>query len=506
MHRPRSTHAGLVGLFVGLAVLALAPGAIDNIDTRVCFRSAQALLDHGTFALQEVTPSDQDLLWAARGTDGAVHSKFGIGAVLNLIPFALVGRVAAALSGVEQRILEEFAISLSSPVFTGIAAALLFRILREHLGTGSRAALIGVVAWVFGTYQLSYSGSSYLETPLALAIVSALWFGCEARRTDSRATLLLTGVFAAWTVAIKAAAVICVPFVLVLLLTWDRPRLRRRLSYSLAPLGAAALSLMLFNISRFGHPLSTGYGPFELLFQMPLAEGLRTYMFEPDLALLAFAPALLLALLGLPSLVRRAPAFAWAAIGTLVSLVVLHARFSGPAGGTCYGPRYLLPAIAPIVAPGVAVVYSATTGLRRSLATGFLAICVVLQIPSAFVSPLEYHTIRRVVAERGRRADAVRPRISTDRRLLPTKFGTAPAEYDLAELIDDPSQIPEDRRYDIPWLDRGPAIWWVRAHRNGWPGALPLGIVVTAGAIAFGVRCVRGTRSEPPTGDVDVDV
>jgi len=484
------------GIAVGLLCLALAPGAIDNIDTRIAFRSAQSVLSRGTFALETPTQLELALLWTGEGLDGGVYSKFGAGLSVTLLPFVLVGRLLAGMVGIESAQLEELAASLSSAVFTAIAAALLVKICRDHLGVSARAAVVGTLAWALGTFQFAHSGSSYLETPLALCVVGAAWAGLTARRSDHWVFPVLCGAFAGWAVAIKIALIVYLPFLLIPLLTRDRRSLTRRAVLAGLPLAVIAGWLLLLNQLRYGSPFSTGYVGFGTLFETPLLVGLAGYAFDPDIALPLFAPAFVIGLCGCRELLARAPLLFWSAVGVFVSGTVIHALHTGYHGGTCYGPRYLISAIPLLTAPGVALLWDRVRVPARTAFGLALGLCVLVQIPGVLISTLEYHTLRGAVRERGMPLDAISPRFPVDWQLLGRKLGGDAERYDLADFIDDPALVPEQRDYEVPRMDRGLSVWWLQAAREGRRVALVPGLLLLLGAAGAGVVLARRLASD----------
>ncbi len=505
--------AVLVGLLVALIGLTVAPGAIDNIDTRICFHSAQSLIHHGTFALVDPTAIELRGLWTAQGVDGEWYSKFGIGVTLLLLPFTAFGTIGSALLPYETALVEELVASLASPFFLGVGAWAAARIAIDELRVGPTAAIVGVLAWTLGTFQLSYSGSSYLETPLAVAAVLAVREALRARRSAGWRAPALCGVYAGLVVAIKVAMVVYVPFLLLPMVCGDPRRLVRRAVGVAIPLAAWMLALMAVNHTRFGSPLSTGYVGFSTLFETPLAVGLRGYLLDPDLALPLFAPAFVVALLGLRGVHRRAPALLWAALGVFVTGTVVHALHTGYHGGTVYGPRYLISAIPLVTACGVATLWSSTSGTPRRVLAAALALAVASQIPSTLVSPNEYHTI----GDRARARDEsllaraprvhywLRPRLVIDAILLSKKMRGDTDAYDLRELIADPSRWPPEPTFVVPDRDRGFSIWWLIAARTHTRWALLPGILLALSTLATAIALRQAARSGSPASPVETD-
>lgn len=499
--------AVVAGLFAALVCLALAPGVIDNIDTRIAFRGAQSLLSRGTFALEHPTQLERAFLWTGQGVDGEIYSKFGAGLSVTLLPFVALARLIAPLLPFPRGQVEELLASFATPVLAGVGVHAMVRLMLDHLRLSAGAAVTGALAWSFCTFQFAYTGSAYLETPVAVCGVLALRHAMDARvRGGRRATVsaVLAGAFAAWTVALKVALLVIVPFLLAPLLTRDRRATQGRLAAAALPAGLIALWLLTLNQLRYGNPFSTGYVKFGTLFETPLLTGLGAYAFDPDLSLFLFAPAFTLALFGLRRAFRRAPVLLLAATGVFVVDTVLHALHTGYHGGTCYGPRYLIAAIPVLTASGIACLVQDAAPVRRRLIGAALGLAFVLQLPSVLVSPLEYHTLRGTVRARGGDIDAIRPRFTTDWRLLAHKLSGDTLHYDLADFVAEGAAPPADSSYDVPRMDRGLSIWWVLAAGEGRRVALVPGMALLFGAGVVGAGLLRllGTVSGGEPGKV----
>jgi hypothetical protein len=484
----------LVGVFVLCITAALAPGYVDNVDSRVSLHTARALLDRGTFALEQKDGFRVREGWVAHGVDGRLFGKFGPGHAAWFIPFVLAGRVIGPLLGLHRADAEEFAVSLSSTLALAVAAGFMFRLLTERLLFGRGAALSGIVAWVFGTFQLSYSGSSYLETPLAAAIVLSAWFASRAGERGRGSDAVMAGLFAAFAVAIKLVAMVFLP---VLFLAWPRGSRRRFRVGILAvvPVVVVAVLLALANQIRFGHPLRSGYANFGDLFLTPLLTGLRGYAASPDISLPLYAPGLVLAVLGFREVLRRYPGLGLVAFWVFLSCTVVHGMHTGYHGGTAYGPRYLVPAIVLIVAPGVAGLVATLSGWPRRLLAVAVGACVLAQVPSVLVAPNEYHTIRGYVREKLGCAESLPPRPITDLCLLWLKATEDPACYDLRRLIGkDREGTSEPIVYLVPRVERGFAVWWLLAAREG----RSLAPVFAVALLSIGVASILLLLRPPP--------
>jgi hypothetical protein len=120
---------------------------------------------------------------------------------------------------------------------------------------------------------------------------------------------------------------------------------------------APGLTLLLwYNLARFGTPLASGYASEAGLFTTPLAEGLYGLLLSPGKSVLLFAPPLLLALPGAVALWRRGQQrVVLLCAGLFLSHLLLYATWGEWQGGGVWGPRFLLPVVAPLLVLGAGV-------------------------------------------------------------------------------------------------------------------------------------------------------
>jgi hypothetical protein len=156
--------------------------------------------------------------------------------------------------------------------------------------------------------------------------------------------------------------------------------------------GAApfVLLVLVYNYVRWGSWLEAGYAlqPTPGRLQVPvfgerIPIGLWGMFFSPGKSLFLYSPPLLVGLLGLPRLYRRAPEVL-AALGlTALPIVLVYSRFLFWAGDYAWGPRYLV-FLAPLLMVPAAVVLddvlTATRGWGRRLQLAGLALVAALGI------------------------------------------------------------------------------------------------------------------------------
>jgi hypothetical protein len=105
-----------------------------------------------------------------------------------------------------------------------------------------------------------------------------------------------------------------------------------------------------YNLARFETLLASGYGSEAFQFTTPLAEGLFGLLLSPGKSVFLYAPPLLLAFPGGFALWRRGERTIVLVIaGLFLSHLLLYARWGQWPGGGVWGPRFLLPVVAPVM-------------------------------------------------------------------------------------------------------------------------------------------------------------
>jgi hypothetical protein len=154
----------------------------------------------------------------------------------------------------------------------------------------------------------------------------------------------------------------------------------RPASFILHPLSfALGLAILLwYNLARFGTPLATGYASEASLFTTPLLVGLHGLLLSPGKSVLLFAPPLLLALPGAVVLWRRGERGAvLLALGLFLSHLLLYAGWGEWQGGGVWGPRFLLPVVAPLLALAAGLSPPAGSGRTAAGAARWAALAVL---------------------------------------------------------------------------------------------------------------------------------
>jgi len=143
-----------------------------------------------------------------------------------------------------------------------------------------------------------------------------------------------------------------VPIFLIALIVRDREK-GWSAAAALAVASGACVALLLWRNAylhgspfEFGYPTAAEGGKALNTFQTPLVMGLLGFLVSPGKSVFLFSLPILLALLGLPRLWRRDRGLAVVAAGAPIVYLLFFATYTQWEGGYCYGPRYLVPALA----------------------------------------------------------------------------------------------------------------------------------------------------------------
>ncbi len=375
---------GIFFFFLCLYLLG-GHGYIENPDAEVEFQTTKAFLLRGDPALvPQAGPYVKLILdaqggtafGAARGKDGRYYSWFGIGHVLWEAPFFALGLGLQALfPGVEASFrrqpshLSEFApglrgedlfprllVSLSHPLAAALACWVLFS-LGLLLGLGVRTSLAMTLVYGLCTMAWPFSRESLSDGPAALfALLAARDALAWVRAGAGRGALARAGLWTGLMVATRVMLGLCL-FPLFLYLAWGIGRRRggwRAWAVYLAPLALVGLGVCFYNFLRFGNPLESGYGEQArgAFWHYPFLAGLVGLLVSPGKGFFLFNPP---AAAG-AAFFRKREGLPWAEVllfsGFFLVLLIPTSFAAGWHGSWCWGPRYLLPALGPLVLLG----------------------------------------------------------------------------------------------------------------------------------------------------------
>jgi hypothetical protein len=162
-------------------------------------------------------------------------------------------------------------------------------------------------------------------------------------------------------------------------------RLFQAAAWSALP-GAFFVAVILwYNWARTGVSTNSGYPPVaglsQTVFRENLLFGLWSYFFSFGKSIFLYDPPLVLSILAIPLAFRRSRAGLWAFVLTAGPIVYLYSRFVYWSGDWCWGPRYILFLVGPMLVPAAFLVDDFVRNRKRIA----LAACGVILLVGATV-------------------------------------------------------------------------------------------------------------------------
>ena len=260
------------------------------------------------------------------------------------------------------RLRTRIAAATGPALLTALAAVLLFDLAAGLTGSAA-AALFAALGYALGTPIWGWSTTLLGHAVVADCYGIALWAIWRGSRpgADGAWPAALAGAALGWAVVVEHQAVLAaLPIVgWALWLLRDRPDRLRLAGVAIGAGVLALLPLALYNLVAFGTPFRVGYsgvvgweGMHQGLFGLgwPRPWVMQAVLFSFQVGLVWVAPVLLLAPLGLWYWLRRPAMRPVALTATLSALIVLlvNAAYVYWNGGNTTGPRFLIPALAPL--------------------------------------------------------------------------------------------------------------------------------------------------------------
>jgi hypothetical protein len=373
------TGATAVFLVALLGLLAFSPWTIVGMGYNAeILRGADSLLSH------LLGDSSGEIAWP----------RHGAVSVVPFLPHAALARLAPQAS--RELWLDRIA-SLQPAIETSLLIAFLYALLRRA-GLSARGSCRLAFAALFGTMLWPYAYIG-LETLQSASLMGLAYLAFFRRAPAGPATFLGLGAASILVLTARLTSLALLPAVAFALVSALPPdaSLRRRL----LPLGAivAAVATVFSLLGGFRvFTIIVESGRAGLARPEPLLWALHAFSFfgSPNKSLFLFAPLLLVAALRLPSAFRAAPR------PTVFALLVLGGLVAGFApldwwSEETWGPRYLHPALAPLIlALGASFVADPPRRFERA-ATG---VAVALGIAISFLGVLFYYGSLHIAAMR----------------------------------------------------------------------------------------------------------
>jgi hypothetical protein len=421
--------AALPGLFLCWYLLTIPGTVAPRIsDDRSMYLVTQAIVDRHDVALQDPyeptlrygwqppaaptqgpCPTEAAVIGVGPRVGGPVFAKYGVGQSLLAMPLYVLGeRAATLLPPVNRPEAPPFAVSAYNSIITALIAMVLCA-LALRLGWSRRVALALALLFGLATPAWAYTTTFFSEPTIALCLLAAVATVLWREGPPRDLAVALAGIWLGLAMLVRLDSAFYVPLFALYLLA----RARREEQAGILPSGWPRLLILLsagpalaligtgaYDAARFGSPLNSGYGisgdyhdlhpPHSLL---ALWEGIYGPLLSPGKGLFLYAPALLLLPWAAPRFARDVGRGALLLLLGIAAIDVLaHAdTLIVWLGGWAWGPRFLIPIIAPLLLPLGALLQGAGPWVRRAAWTvGLLG--VLIQIPAVLLDKGAYIT------------------------------------------------------------------------------------------------------------------
>ncbi len=420
---------------------------INSSDGIAMFATAENLVRRGALDIEQIRW--MDLQQGTYGLDGLLYSRKGIGLPVALLPLTWLGLVSPWFGPVSAGL-------LFNAIVTALTGVLLLAYV-SLLGFGQRTGMIVALtfglatpAWTYAKSLFSDPFSGFLLLAAALALLK--YYRLVSQRDDKvkkevdsyPLPLLLrypirfrwyfvnhlhypflAGLFLGWNVATRYAEVLFVPVFGILLLYYLGMFKSRRILFWVRypapnpwppivafsiPIVAIGISLLMFNISRYGDPFNTGYLPNET-FSGILWQGILGQLVSPGRGLLLFSPILILSIMGIIPALRQFRAEALPALSIILIHLLLYGKWFMWHGGFAWGPRFLIPTLpfwAILLTPIVARAFPDKTGVDNNpsghtkfIRIAYIALVILSLLPQFLTTLLDFSPFQTYLINTG---------------------------------------------------------------------------------------------------------
>ena len=379
-------------LFLNFFYFLLSSGRVRTIDEVSAAFQVESLAKNGTAAIPQAV--EAKMFYGTFDRFGRPESPYPPGQALVMLPWYAAGRfVGNHLPGVPhdlRDVVSDFFLTGQSAFFSALAAALALCIFLQ-LGISPRISLMAAGILALATPLAAYSGWLFSE-PLAAALLLgavAVLFSVQQGTPVQIFRALGAGALLGAAIWVRPTHVIVVPIFLIALFLREREKGWSAAAALAVAAGVFVILLLWRNAYLHGSPFEFGYpsaaegGKALNTFENPLSTGLLGFLVSPGKSIFLFSPPILLAMLGLPRLWRRDRGLAFVAAAAPIVYILFFATYTQWEGGYCYGPRYLVPALA-LLGLGIGPALEAASRNTRLLAIAvFVAGFFVQAIGSA---------------------------------------------------------------------------------------------------------------------------
>jgi hypothetical protein len=342
-------------LFLNFFYFLFSSGRVRTIDEVSADFQVESIARHMTAAIPQAI--EAKMFYGTIDRFGHAQSPYPPGQSLVMLPWYSAGRfVGQHLPGLPPKvrdIVTDFFLTGESAFCSALAVAFTLYIFIQ-LGISTKISLLSAGILALATPLAAYSGW-LLSEPLAAALLlgaAAVLFASTPGTPVNLTRAFGAGAMLGAAIWVRPTHVIIVPIFFVALILREREK-GWNAAIALALASGVGVALLLCrnaylhgSLFDFGYPSAAEGGKALNTFETPLTTGLLGFLVSPGKSIFLFSPPILLALAGLSRLWRRDRGLAFVAAAAPIAYLLFFATYTQWEGGYCYGPRYLVPALA----------------------------------------------------------------------------------------------------------------------------------------------------------------
>ncbi len=341
----------LLFLFLfSLYLLTYAPD-FHSSDGLAMFSTAESLARRGAWDIEQIRW--MGLQQGTFGLDGNLYSRKGLGQPLLALPLTWLGVTLPGFGPTTVTL-------LFGSLLTALTAVLIFKFLRL-MGYSQKVGLLAALVYGTGTMAWPYAKTFFSDTLAGTLLLATTLALLKFKLTGRYRFAALAGLALAWAVATRYAEGVFLPVfgVAFLIISAQQPAVQqppisnrrffiRHSSPILlpalifaAPIAVVGLFLLIFNLARYGNPLSTGYLPQET-FSAVWWQGILGQLVSPGRGLLLYNPILLVSFWGARSFWQRHRTEFLGAAAVILIHLLLYGKWFMWHGGFAWGARFMV--------------------------------------------------------------------------------------------------------------------------------------------------------------------
>ena len=375
---------------------------------------------------------------------GKIYSKYGLGLWLVFVPQVCVGKTLAYFIQVEERVLIDCLVSLTSPLF-GILGLIFFRKILSNLGASSIKSNFALITLGISSFYWKYSTIDFSAIMQACSLLGVFYYFSSSKS----GRLLFVSFWISFLISIKVIYVIFIPIFTFYTIYINRGlNFHKKISmifqlYSfVAPMG---LILIIYNYFRYQNIFETGYGSESAMFSFQyFKRDFIPYLFSVDRGLLFYNPLLFISLFGYKLIPAKHNIYLLLLVSIVIIWYVLMCFWQSFSGDYAWGNRFLVP-ILPLIFIPVAFIPT-NKKIINVLTFLLILISTLIQFSASFTKVNEITEIQLKLQDSPKHENS--SQIMTGLNLFYLKLFTSKAVYSADEFVADNSDVINLSKYE----------------------------------------------------------